>query len=148
MRLSHAAMLLLTLLLALLALLFVSQWTRARAAGPATVGAPPASEGRSAAAERRLAAEGEGIALLWCASCHAVGADAQDTALSDAPSFRLLAEEPFLDGATILELRTAPHPAMPEFPLTRRHAEALAAFIRSVRSAEPYDPHGLWRQGR
>ena len=104
-----------------------------------------AGEGRRSIAETALIAEGEAIARQWCAACHAIGSSAQDTAISDAPSFHLLSEEPYLDGATLRRLRQMPHPNMPEFPLTSHAADALAAFIRSQRGAEPYDPHGTWR---
>lgn len=96
-------------------------------------------------AERLLIAEGQALAERWCASCHAIGTRSQSAALSDAPSFRLLAEEPYLDAGVLLARRTTPHPVMPPFPLTGRSAEALAAYIRSVRpetSEEAVDPTG------
>ncbi len=75
---------------------------------------------------------GEQLATIWCARCHLTGDPAQTSALVDAIPFATLgAMEGFDAGALAIAL-FAPHPAMPDFQISRADVQALADYIRAV----------------
>ena len=88
------------------------------------------SSGNIASAEG-LVFEGKKIAVKWCAECHIVS-DEQNTALTDAPSFRFIASryEASLDALGVF--LADPHPVMPDLSLTRREIQDLLAYIDSL----------------
>ena len=74
---------------------------------------------------------GEALAQRWCASCHAVAADQQQT--SEAPPFASIAQRPGFDVNRLAFFLLEPHPKMPNMSLTRTEAADLAAYIGSLR---------------
>lgn len=79
---------------------------------------------------------GRVIAETWCSACHVIGDTAQPQALAGAPSFPQLAEDPAIDDAALAYALLRPHPVMPSFPVTREDIAAIAAYLRSLRTAE------------
>lgn len=79
------------------------------------------------------AGAGAAIAARWCATCHAIGPQAQ-RAKSDAPSFPdIAARRSNLTGPVLAFELLSPHPQMPAISLTRVQAEDLAAYFASLR---------------
>jgi mono/diheme cytochrome c family protein len=76
------------------------------------------------------AAEGEKIAQQWCASCHVIGR--KPMASDKAPAFAALAADPAKSEAYLKAWITNPHPAMPNFNLSRQTTDDLVAYIRSL----------------
>jgi cytochrome c len=78
-------------------------------------------------------AEGEYLARLHCASCHAIGARDQSKH-PEAPPFRILSrsypvsalEEPLAEGIMV------GHPEMPEFRFRPEDVAAMIAFLESI----------------
>ncbi|GAB5378186.1 MAG: hypothetical protein AcusKO_46480 [Acuticoccus sp.] len=94
--------------------------------------------GMSAAmAQDRAVVRGYSIAQTWCVACHAIGDADQPGALAAAPPFKDLAADPAFGENTLRRALLLPHPAMPEFPVTRDDIEALAAYIRSLADSSP-----------
>lgn len=75
---------------------------------------------------------GADLAKRWCASCHVVAAD-QKQASADAPPFATIAEQSDFTPEKVAFFLLAPHPVMPNFPLSRVEAADLAAYIASLR---------------
>jgi mono/diheme cytochrome c family protein len=76
---------------------------------------------------------GHQLAATWCASCHQVEAKASGPVLDAVPSFASVAAMP---STTTLSLRVfliTPHPAMPNFTLSRREIADVSAYILSLR---------------
>ncbi len=86
----------------------------------------------SAVVQEQRIARGQALAETWCVRCHAIGAAGQASALSDAPSFATLAAQPGLSATRLAAVLVAPHPVMPEFPLTTRDLAALEAYMLSL----------------
>lgn len=84
------------------------------------------------ASERALILKGKALAELWCANCHVVGSDSQQTALSDAPPFETLAERPDFDEEALAFALFNPHPVMPQFNVTRQEVRILSRYIQSL----------------
>lgn len=79
-----------------------------------------------------LAARGATIAQTWCARCHAIATPDQSSAISDAPSFAAIAAEPGFGEARLANALLAPHPVMPQFPLSGDDLAALEAYMSSL----------------
>ncbi|RAI04007.1 cytochrome C552 [Acuticoccus sediminis] len=92
------------------------------------------SAGTPASAQDR-AARGKALAETWCVRCHAIG-EPQPSALSDAPSFEALASQPGFGSKHLANVLVAPHPVMPEFPLTNDDLAALEAYMQSLTAAK------------
>jgi mono/diheme cytochrome c family protein len=78
------------------------------------------------------AAQGEQLAQRWCASCHAVTADARQ-ATDIPPPFTAIAQRPDFNAARLAYFLLNPHPIMPNMGLSRTEATDLAAYIASLR---------------
>lgn len=78
------------------------------------------------------AARGERLARQWCTGCHLIG---PGVAGGDAgPPFAHVANDP---GKSDVALRTwlaDPHPPMPKLELTRRGIDAIAAYIKTLKT--------------
>jgi cytochrome c1 len=99
---------------------------------------------RALAAEGDDAAEGKRLALQTCTACHRVAAD-QPSAPNlkpEAPAFLKIANGPNLDPANLHDFLMSNHkslktpPNMPAMILTDREANALTAYIVSLRQAK------------
>jgi len=80
-------------------------------------------------------ANGERLAVRWCAPCHVVS-PGQTRAQADAPSFAAISATrriPEIDGF----LRQS-HPQMPDMSLTRNEISDLIAYMQTL--AAPLDP--------
>jgi mono/diheme cytochrome c family protein len=95
----------------------------------------PASTAAAAAdsADAADAAEGQRLAEVYCASCHAIGAEGESRH-PIAPPFRTLSrdypvnalEEAFAEGVLV------GHPDMPEFRLEPQQIDDLLGYIESI----------------
>jgi mono/diheme cytochrome c family protein len=72
------------------------------------------------------------LAKRWCAACHVVAAD-QKQANADAPPFAAIAAKSDFTPDKVAFFLLDPHPKMPDFPLSRKEAADLAAYIGSLR---------------
>ncbi len=70
---------------------------------------------------------GQRLAQRWCANCHVV--DRAQTRGTEAPPFSAIARKPNFDATAVAFFLLNPHPRMPDFGLTRKEAEDLAAYI-------------------
>lgn len=91
----------------------------------------------SAMAQDRAVTRGFSIAQTWCVECHAIGDADQPGALAAAPPFKDLAADPAFGEDTLRRALLLPHPAMPEFPVTRDDIKALAAYIHALADSPP-----------
>ncbi|TPQ34582.1 cytochrome C [Bradyrhizobium guangdongense] len=85
---------------------------------------------RSAA---RMAAAGHRLAQAWCQTCHAIDPDMAGL-FDTAPSFQAIADR---KGTTALSLKVfwrTSHQNMPNIVIAPDQADALAAYILSLRS--------------
>ncbi len=78
---------------------------------------------------------GRVLAQTWCANCHLVGTakQGQDT----APPLAAIAERHGQDPTWLRAWLTSPHPAMPNFNLSRPDVENLVAYLASLAPAAP-----------
>jgi len=75
---------------------------------------------------------GAELATRWCASCHIVDGD-QKQASADVPPFVAIARRQNFSAEKLAFFLLDPHPKMPNFPLTRKEAVDIAAYIASLR---------------
>lgn len=75
---------------------------------------------------------GAELAKRWCGSCHVVGSE-QKQASADVPPFSAIADKPDFSVEKLAFFLLDPHPKMPNFPLSRREAADIAAYIASLR---------------
>ncbi len=75
---------------------------------------------------------GGDLARRWCASCHLVEGS-QKQASADVLSFAEIARKSDFTPEKVAFFLLAPHPKMPNFPLSRTEAADLAAYIGSLR---------------
>jgi mono/diheme cytochrome c family protein len=78
------------------------------------------------------AANGEGLARRWCASCHIVAANQQGPT-TEAPPFASVARRPDFSAARIAFFLLDPHPKMPDMGLSRTAADDIAAYIATLK---------------
>jgi len=79
------------------------------------------------------AAVGHALAQRWCASCHAVEPAASQ--VNDvAPSFDAIASTSGQNQAKLYAWVRAPHPAMPDFQLSRQNIDDIVTYIQSLRT--------------
>ena len=81
----------------------------------------------------RTVAEGHRLAQAWCQSCHAVEPNMAGF-FDEAPSFQAIAER---NGTTALSLKVfwrTSHHTMPNLVIAPDQAEALSAYILSLRT--------------
>ena len=77
------------------------------------------------------AEHGEQLAKRWCATCHLVDGN-QGQASADVPAFATIARKPDFTPEKLASFLLEPHPKMPSFPLSRREAADIAAYIGSL----------------
>lgn len=80
----------------------------------------------------RMAAEGHRLAQAWCQSCHAIEPHMTDF-FDEAPSFQAIADR---RGTTALSLKVfwrTSHQNMPNIVISPEQADALSAYILSLR---------------
>ncbi|KYK50496.1 cytochrome C [Bradyrhizobium liaoningense] len=80
----------------------------------------------------RTIAEGQRLAQAWCQSCHAVERHMTDF-FDEAPSFQAIADR---QGTTALSLKVfwrTSHRSMPNLVISPEQADALSAYILSLR---------------
>ena len=75
---------------------------------------------------------GGDLAKRWCAACHLVASD-QKQASADVPSLAAIARKSDFTPEKVAFFLLDPHPKMPNFPLSRKEAADLAAYIDSLR---------------
>ncbi|MFB6416773.1 MULTISPECIES: c-type cytochrome [Bradyrhizobium] len=78
-------------------------------------------------------AEGQRLAQAWCQSCHAVERSITDF-FDEAPSFQAIADR---SGTTALSLKVfwrTSHRNMPNLVISPEQADALSAYILSLKS--------------
>jgi mono/diheme cytochrome c family protein len=78
-------------------------------------------------------ANGERLALRWCAACHVVAPHQQGTT-GEAPPFATIARRSEVTAPRLAQFLLDPHPKMPNLGLTRAEAADLAAYITSLRN--------------
>ncbi|WP_146006656.1 c-type cytochrome [Bradyrhizobium forestalis] len=86
----------------------------------------------AAGASSRTIAEGHRLAQAWCQSCHAVEPHMAGF-FDEAPSFQAIADR---HGTTALSLKVfwrTSHQNMPNLVISPEQAEALSAYILSLR---------------
>jgi mono/diheme cytochrome c family protein len=83
-------------------------------------------------------ATGKALAERLCTNCHLVGSLLQEQANPDVPSFPEIANLPEqTEGMVVAQIMLPKHP-MPQIPLTKSELSDLAAYILSLRDAEPH----------
>jgi cytochrome c len=101
----------------------------------ATIAAVPAQ------ADESLVDRGKALVLVNCTKCHAIGPTG-DSPFKDAPPFRDVAlnytPEELVDG--FMEGLAVRHQAMPEWQMTDAQAEAIAAYVMSLKPASTVKP--------
>ena len=75
---------------------------------------------------------GKRLAEMWCSSCHLVSPE-QKQATAAVPPFSEIAKRPNFDVARLAFFLLDPHPVMPNMSLTRKEAQDIAAYIKSLR---------------
>lgn len=93
-----------------------------------------ASGGSALAQNQPDPANGRALAVQLCANCHVVSEGQRQPVPDGVPPFALIARK-FGDTPDALRARLAkaPHPAMPEPPLSMSQAADMAAFIVTLR---------------
>ena len=74
---------------------------------------------------------GRRLAERWCAACHAVKPDSGKS--KGVPSFAIIAAKENITAEMIASFLLMPHATMPNFPLSRKDANDLAAFIMAMK---------------
>jgi len=83
-------------------------------------------------------ATGKALAEKLCTNCHLIGSVTPEQANPDVPSFPEIANLPEqTEGAVAAQIMLPKHP-MPQIPLTKSELSDLAAYILSLRDAEPH----------
>ncbi len=108
----------------------------------ACAGQPPAGKAEAegwkgvAAADPTLVSAGEEIARSNCASCHAIGADKKSPLAGAPPLSQVLDgyEDDEVLAYRFIEGMRVGHNEMPLFNFDVRGADALIAYLRSIRS--------------
>jgi mono/diheme cytochrome c family protein len=74
---------------------------------------------------------GRRLAERWCAACHQI--DANPGKFRRAPPFAAIAAKDNITAEMIASFLLLPHATMPNFPLSRKDADDIAAFIMELR---------------
>ncbi|MGG5822835.1 c-type cytochrome [Falsiroseomonas sp. HW251] len=75
------------------------------------------------------AADGRRLAEQWCANCHRIAPDGPGPAGDAVPSFAAIAARPGRNADAISTFIRNPHNGMPDFGITLRQSQDLAAYI-------------------
>ena len=74
---------------------------------------------------------GRRLSERWCAACHAVQPGSGKS--KGVPSFAVIAARENITAEMIASFLLMPHATMPNFPLSRKDADDLAAFIMAMK---------------
>ena len=74
---------------------------------------------------------GRRLSERWCAECHQI--DQATARQNRAPPFAAIAVKDKITADTIAKFLQLPHATMPNFPLSRKDADDIAAFIIGMR---------------
>jgi mono/diheme cytochrome c family protein len=74
---------------------------------------------------------GRRLSERWCAECHQIDPAAKPR--NRAPPFAAIAVKDNITAKTIATFLLLPHATMPNFPLRRKDAEDIAAYILAIR---------------
>ncbi|HTO63876.1 MAG TPA: c-type cytochrome [Bradyrhizobium sp.] len=74
---------------------------------------------------------GRRLSERWCAACHQI--DPAVGRSNRAPPFAAIAVKDKISAETIAKFLLLPHATMPNFPLSRKDADDIAAFIIGMR---------------
>ena len=90
----------------------------------------------SRACRADLAAQGKQLAQRLCAVCHMNAGQGEKSGPMGVPSFRAVANRRGQSHAHIVEWLRTKRPPMPDHKVTWHEADALAAFIMSLRNGQ------------
>jgi mono/diheme cytochrome c family protein len=76
---------------------------------------------------------GHVLARMWCAACHQVEGTVTGPSSDAMPSFRSVAAMSSTTRMSLTVFLSTPHPAMPNYSLTRREIADVSAYILSLR---------------
>lgn len=76
---------------------------------------------------------GHRLARMWCSACHQVESPAVGTSRDTPPSFTAVARMPSTTSISLTVFLSTPHPAMPNFSLSRKEIADVSAYILSLR---------------
>ena len=82
-------------------------------------------------------ARGKDLAARLCSNCHLIGANQQEHANVDIPSFPEIANKGGQTEGSIMAHILLPKHPMPTIPLEKSEVSDLAAYIMSLRNAGP-----------
>lgn len=103
---------------------------RATAAGGALLGLLLALPAASSAQDKD---HGHELAVRWCANCHVVERSASSGRADGLPTFPAIAAQPTTTAASLQGVMNARHGRMPDFSLSVRERNDLAAYILGLR---------------
>ena len=75
-------------------------------------------------------AKGRVIAERWCSSCHVAGNRSGGT--DAVPTLESISNDPRRSPEWVRQWLNAPHPPMPNLPLTRAQIEDVVAYLESL----------------
>ena len=87
----------------------------------------------SAQSSAETVAAGRSLAMRSCSACHVVSERPQQPAVDGVPSFAQIARNPDTTPDGLRTFIQAPHPPMPNFSLSRKQIDEVAAYIMSLR---------------
>jgi|SRR5450755_4397203 mono/diheme cytochrome c family protein len=74
---------------------------------------------------------GRRLSERWCSGCHAIGPDSAK--FKGVPSFASIAAKENVSSDMIASFLGLPHATMPYFPISRKDAQDIAAFIMDMK---------------
>lgn len=80
---------------------------------------------------------GHRLASMWCSGCHQVEAIPGQALRDVPPPLASVARVPSTTSMSLTVFLSTPHPTMPNFSLSRQEIADVAAYILSLRPAEP-----------
>jgi len=78
---------------------------------------------------------GHQLAKMWCSACHQVESSPSGISRDTPPSFAAIAGMPSTTSMSLTVFLSTPHPAMPNFSLSRKEIADVSAYILSLRPA-------------
>jgi mono/diheme cytochrome c family protein len=76
---------------------------------------------------------GHDLAARVCRACHVIDRETPGPMQAEAPSFAVIARQPWVGAEYVAARITHPHPQMPGFPLTTQEVRDLAAYIVTLK---------------
>ena len=84
-------------------------------------------------AAAQSAADGRPLAERWCMACHVIERESATLAPDRGPNFTAIAARPSTTPESLRRYLSTGHTNMPDFALSRFEADALIAYILSLR---------------